>query len=125
MGRGITPNKAIGVLRDVRSAEAAKNNTEVSEDEYVLPSESYFTHQRLMLYQICHHLGVLALESADQSHSSHDAATKKRIGVFHYSVRAEKDGHVLDFPRMVRQRLKQTQCRMGSHQHLWSQCLRL
>jgi len=99
MGRGITPNSAIGVLRDVRSAEAAKNNTEVSEDGYVLPSESYFKHQRLMLYQICHHLGVLALESADQWHSSHDAATKKRIGVFHHSVRAEKDGHVLDFPQ--------------------------
>ena len=50
---------------------------------------------RLQIYQLTHHVVVLWLRSCDQWHSIHDAATKKRLGVFHHAVTGEKDGNAL------------------------------
>ena len=92
MARGMTPAMARGALRDVQTSEdpAAK-----LDHTYSLPSESFLKHMRLQIYQLTHHVVVLWLRSCDQWHSIHDAATKKRLGVFHHAVTGEKDGNAL------------------------------
>ena len=92
MARVMTPAMARGALRDVQTSEDPEANLN---DTYSLPSESFLKHMRLQIYQITHHVVVLWLRSCDQWHSIHDAATKKRLGVFHHAVTGEKYGTAL------------------------------
>ena len=84
MARGMTPAMARGALRGVRTLEDPDAKLH---DTYSL--------MRLQIDQLTHHVVALWSCLCDQWYSIHDAATKKRLRVFHHAVTGEKDGNAL------------------------------